>query len=34
MYVGVHHLTEVVAGGAVGHLCARAVRGVRELLTR
>ncbi len=33
LYVGVHHLTDVVAGVAVGHLCARAVRGVRRLLT-
>jgi membrane-associated phospholipid phosphatase len=33
LYVGVHHLTDVVAGVAAGHLCARAVRGVRRLLT-
>jgi membrane-associated phospholipid phosphatase len=30
LYVGVHHLTDVVAGVAVGHLCARAVRGLRR----
>lgn len=34
LYVGVHHFTDVVAGVAVGHLCARAVRGVRRLLGR
>lgn len=34
LYVGVHHLTDVVAGVAVGHLCARAVRGVHGLVTR
>ncbi|WP_157041536.1 phosphatase PAP2 family protein [Nitriliruptor alkaliphilus] len=34
LYVGVHHLTDVVAGVAVGHLCARAVRGVRRVITR
>lgn len=33
LYVGVHHLTDVVAGVAVGHLCARAVRGVRRTVT-
>lgn len=33
LYVGVHHLTDVVAGVAVGHLSARAVRGVRRLAT-
>jgi membrane-associated phospholipid phosphatase len=30
LYVGVHHLTDVIAGVAVGHLCARAVRGLRR----
>ena len=30
LYVGVHHLTDVLAGVAVGHLCARAVRGARR----
>jgi membrane-associated phospholipid phosphatase len=34
LYVGVHHLTDVVAGVAVGHLAARAVRGARQLLGR
>jgi membrane-associated phospholipid phosphatase len=34
LYVGVHHLTDVVAGVAVGHLCARAVRGVHGVVTR
>jgi membrane-associated phospholipid phosphatase len=34
LYVGVHHLTDVVAGVAVGHLCARAVRGVHGAITR
>lgn len=34
LYVGVHHFTDVVAGVAVGHLCARAVRGVRHILGR
>lgn len=33
LYVGVHHLTDVVAGVAAGHLCARAVRGARRVLT-
>jgi membrane-associated phospholipid phosphatase len=32
LYVGVHHLTDVVAGVAVGHLCARAVRGIRRTI--
>lgn len=32
LYVGVHHLTDVVAGVAVGHLCARAVRGGRRAI--
>lgn len=34
LYVGVHHLTDVVAGVAVGHLSARAVRGARRTLGR
>lgn len=33
LYVGVHHLTDVVAGVAVGHLCARGVRGVHRLIS-
>ncbi|MEX1162520.1 MAG: phosphatase PAP2 family protein [Nitriliruptor sp.] len=32
LYVGVHHLTDVLAGVAVGHLCARVVRGVRRAI--
>ncbi|MEX1176968.1 MAG: phosphatase PAP2 family protein [Nitriliruptor sp.] len=32
LYVGVHHLTDVLAGVAVGHLCARAVRGTRRAI--
>ena len=32
LYVGVHHFTDVAAGVAVGHLCARAVRGARRAL--
>lgn len=32
LYVGVHHLTDVVAGVAIGHLCGRAVRAVRRRL--
>jgi undecaprenyl-diphosphatase len=34
LYVGVHHFTDVAAGVAVGHLCARAVRGVHGLVSR
>jgi membrane-associated phospholipid phosphatase len=34
LYVGVHHFTDVAAGVAVGHLCARSVRGVRQFLGR
>lgn len=32
LYVGVHHFTDVAAGVAVGHLSARAVRGVHQLV--